>query len=103
MQRKRLLTLVSSCGVYTSFTTTNLEAEAKKGDGRESEAKTASVMETGEAMELADAAMEAAEEARKLAADLLAMIEVRKKAIEAENKIDEYANEKKTEKEATVC
>ena len=54
-------------------------------------------------MELADAAMEAAEEARKLAADLLAMIEVRKKAIEAENKIDEYANEKKTEKEATVC
>ena len=37
-----------------------------------------------------------------MAADLLARIEVRKKAIEAENKIDEYADEKKTEKEATV-
>ena len=66
----------------TSFSRTNLEAEAKKGDGRESEAKTASAMKTGEAMDLAVGVRKAAEETWKLAADLLAGIEV-KKAIEA--------------------
>ena len=61
-------------------------------------------MKTGEAMDLAVGVRKAAEETWKLAADLLAGIEV-KKAIEAQNKSVEYAVEKKTEnpeKEAVV-